>query len=129
MQFQMTRHLAVAVFCWCPLGAKAGSIVDANDLAKQSIQTIMKEQRIPGLQIAVVNHDRQTVVSGDDVELNTLGEAAARQGIGQTILKSRYPFSLAPEMLRVAVNAEFGEWSQRLADGDSVVFIPPVAGG
>jgi molybdopterin-guanine dinucleotide biosynthesis protein A len=44
-------------------------------------------------------------------------------------LKSRYPFSLAPEMLRVAVNAEFGEWSQRLADGDCVVFIPPVAGG
>ena len=44
-------------------------------------------------------------------------------------LKSRYPFSLAPEMLRVAVNAEFSEWSQRLADGDSVVFIPPVAGG
>ena len=44
-------------------------------------------------------------------------------------LRSRYPFSLAPEMLRVAVNAEFGEWSQRLADGDSVVFIPPVAGG
>jgi molybdopterin-guanine dinucleotide biosynthesis protein A len=44
-------------------------------------------------------------------------------------LKSRYPFSLAPEMLRVAVNAEFGEWSQRLVDGDSVVFIPPVAGG
>jgi len=44
-------------------------------------------------------------------------------------LKARYPFSLAPEMLRVAINAEFGEWSQRLADGDSVVFIPPVAGG
>ena len=44
-------------------------------------------------------------------------------------LKSRHPFSLAPEMLRVAVNAEFGEWSDALADGDSVVFIPPVAGG
>jgi molybdopterin-guanine dinucleotide biosynthesis protein A len=44
-------------------------------------------------------------------------------------LKSRHPFSLAPEMLRVAVNAEFGEWSQPLSDGDSVVFIPPVAGG
>jgi molybdopterin converting factor small subunit len=27
------------------------------------------------------------------------------------------------------VNAEFGEWTQALADGDSVVFIPPVAGG
>ena len=44
-------------------------------------------------------------------------------------LQARYPFSLAPEMLRVAVNAEFGEWSQPLADGDSIVFIPPVAGG
>jgi molybdopterin-guanine dinucleotide biosynthesis protein A len=44
-------------------------------------------------------------------------------------LRKRYPFSLAPEMLRVAVNTEFGEWSQQLADGDAVVFIPPVAGG
>ncbi|MGH8136935.1 MAG: NTP transferase domain-containing protein [Steroidobacteraceae bacterium] len=44
-------------------------------------------------------------------------------------LKLRYPFSLAPEMLRVAVNSEFGEWANPLADGDAVVFIPPVAGG
>jgi molybdenum cofactor guanylyltransferase len=44
-------------------------------------------------------------------------------------LRKRYPFSLAPEMLRVAVNTEFGEWSQPLSDGDAVVFIPPVAGG
>ncbi|MGH8211463.1 MAG: NTP transferase domain-containing protein [Steroidobacteraceae bacterium] len=44
-------------------------------------------------------------------------------------LKARHPFSLAPEMLRVAVNAEFGDWTQTLADGDAVVFIPPVAGG
>jgi molybdopterin-guanine dinucleotide biosynthesis protein A len=44
-------------------------------------------------------------------------------------LKERYPFSLAPEMLRVAVNSEFGDWNQRLQAGDSVVFIPPVAGG
>jgi molybdenum cofactor guanylyltransferase len=44
-------------------------------------------------------------------------------------LEGRYPFSLAPEMLRVAVNSEFGDWGQPLRDGDSVVFIPPVAGG
>ncbi len=44
-------------------------------------------------------------------------------------LKTRYPFTLPPELLRVAVNAEFGDWSQPLADGDTVVFIPPVAGG
>ncbi|MGH8226677.1 MAG: NTP transferase domain-containing protein [Steroidobacteraceae bacterium] len=44
-------------------------------------------------------------------------------------LRKRHPFSLAPDMLRVAVNAEFGEWSQPLGEGDAVVFIPPVAGG
>jgi molybdenum cofactor guanylyltransferase len=44
-------------------------------------------------------------------------------------LRKRYPFSLAPEMLRVAVNTEFGDWAQPLSDGDAVVFIPPVAGG
>ena len=44
-------------------------------------------------------------------------------------LRERHPFSLAPEMLRVAVNSEFSDWEQRLNAGDSVVFIPPVAGG
>lgn len=31
--------------------------------------------------------------------------------------------------LKVAVNDEFGDWQAPLADGDAVVFIPPVAGG
>ena len=44
-------------------------------------------------------------------------------------LRARYPFTLPPEMLRVAVNTEFGDWSQPLNPGDAVVFIPPVAGG
>ncbi len=44
-------------------------------------------------------------------------------------LRTKYPFTLPAEMLRVAVNAEFGEWSQPLKAGDAVVFIPPVAGG
>jgi molybdopterin-guanine dinucleotide biosynthesis protein A len=44
-------------------------------------------------------------------------------------LQHRHPFTLPPELLRVAVNAEFAEWSAPLADGDTVVFIPPVAGG
>jgi molybdopterin converting factor small subunit len=44
-------------------------------------------------------------------------------------LAARYPFTLPADMLRVAVNAEFGEWTQPLKAGDAVVFIPPVAGG
>ena len=44
-------------------------------------------------------------------------------------LAQRYPFSLAPAALRVAINTEFREWTAPLANGDAVVFIPPVAGG
>ena len=44
-------------------------------------------------------------------------------------LAGRYPFSLGADVLRVAINSEFGEWSAPLKDGDAVVFIPPVAGG
>jgi molybdopterin converting factor subunit 1 len=44
-------------------------------------------------------------------------------------LAARHDFGLPRAMLRVAVNDEFAEWSQRLAAGDRVVFIPPVAGG
>jgi len=44
-------------------------------------------------------------------------------------LAPRYRFTLPPEMLRVAVNAEFSDWSTPLREGDAVVFIPPVAGG
>ena len=44
-------------------------------------------------------------------------------------LQAKYPFRLAPEQLKVAINADFGDWSAPLEDGDTVVFIPPVAGG
>jgi len=44
-------------------------------------------------------------------------------------LKARYGFTLSREQLKVAVNSEFAAWSHKLAAGDSVVFIPPVAGG
>ena len=44
-------------------------------------------------------------------------------------LARRYPFTLPAELLRVAINAEFADWAQPLAEGDAVVFLPPVAGG
>jgi molybdopterin converting factor subunit 1 len=44
-------------------------------------------------------------------------------------LARRHGFSLPQAQLKVAVNAEFSDWSRPLADGDEVVFIPPVAGG
>ena len=44
-------------------------------------------------------------------------------------LAVRYGFTLGSESLKVAINTEFAEWSAPLAAGDTVVFIPPVAGG
>lgn len=44
-------------------------------------------------------------------------------------LRARHGFTIPAEVLRVAVNGEFGEWSQTLGANDEVVFIPPVAGG
>ena len=38
-------------------------------------------------------------------------------------------FTFAPERLRVAVNGRFAGWDDALADGDEVVFLPPVSGG
>lgn len=44
-------------------------------------------------------------------------------------LAARHGFRLPVSQLKVAVNAAFSDWNQALADGDEVVFIPPVAGG
>lgn len=41
----------------------------------------------------------------------------------------RHGFTLPRAMLKVAVNAAFAEWNQKLRDRDTVVFVPPVAGG
>lgn len=44
-------------------------------------------------------------------------------------LQSRHPFKLAPQQLKVAINSEFADWNTSLREGDTIVFIPPVAGG
>ena len=43
--------------------------------------------------------------------------------------KAKYNLTLAPALVRFAVNGEFVPDTYRLKDGDEVVFIPPVAGG
>ena len=43
-------------------------------------------------------------------------------------LEKRHGFPRLPS-LKVAINDEFRDWQTALADGDSIVFIPPVAGG
>ena len=54
---------------------------------------------------------------------------ASTPGELYTELQSRYPFQLAPSQLKVAVNTDFRDWNSPLSAGDTVVLIPPVAGG
>lgn len=44
-------------------------------------------------------------------------------------LSQKHRFSRPQAELRVAVNDYFAKWTDQIYDGDSVVFITPVAGG
>lgn len=125
----------------CPrrflLSADAQLIDEPNPAALDNVNTA-DEYRLAMTALpaeAAVNLKRLTVQyyallreqAGRREEALVSGAATPRELYAE--LSQRYPFTLAPEVLRVAVNAEFREWSAPLADGDQVVFIPPVAGG
>jgi molybdopterin converting factor small subunit len=44
-------------------------------------------------------------------------------------LRQAHGFRLHADQLRVVVNETFSDWDTPLNTGDTVVFIPPVAGG
>jgi len=44
-------------------------------------------------------------------------------------LNKKYNFDFNEEDLKVAVNEEYSDFSTQLKDNDTIVFIPPVAGG
>jgi molybdopterin converting factor subunit 1 len=65
--------------------------------------------------------------AGQDVEaLHTRAETA-----GELYAEIAAAHGFADPMARckVAVNDELADWNTRLADGDTVLFFPPVAGG
>ncbi len=49
--------------------------------------------------------------------------------VGDLYLELAPRLGLAPSMVRAAVNGEFVDDAHPLAEGDEVVFVPPVAGG
>jgi molybdopterin converting factor subunit 1 len=62
-------------------------------------------------------------------QAETVETVAETPGALYAELAARHGFRLSQAQLRVAVNTTFADWSRPLADGDEVVFIPPVAGG
>jgi len=59
----------------------------------------------------------------------TVDTTAATPAALYAELAARHGFRLPASQLKVAVNAAFSDWERKLADGDEIVFIPPVAGG
>ena len=66
--------------------------------------------------------------AGTDCELVDLAGATVEDVYRE--LRERHP-ALEPNiaLIRPARNQDFSEWSERVADGDEVAFIPPVSGG
>jgi molybdopterin synthase catalytic subunit len=66
--------------------------------------------------------------AGTDLELVDL--AGSTVADVYRALRERHP-ALEPDLglIRPARNQEFAEWSEAVADGDEVAFIPPVSGG
>lgn len=62
-----------------------------------------------------------------DEEQCTTGAASVAELYDE--LRERHGFRLPRNMLRAAINAEFSAWDAPLHEGDTIVFIPPVAGG
>ena len=90
------------------------------------------------LQQGLITEDQlKKAIAAQNQEQGRIGEIFVKLGIikeedmiaalGE--LQARHPFRLQKEQLRVAVNTEFCDWQAPLNSGDTVVFIPPVAGG
>ena len=63
------------------------------------------------------------------VNTETVSTTAATAGDLFAELDGRYGFGLPAASFRVAINGDYSAWDRPLTDGDTVVFIQPVAGG
>ncbi|MEX2015650.1 MAG: MoaD/ThiS family protein [Candidatus Hydrogenedentales bacterium] len=85
----------------------------------------MSEQRKKSLKVQYFAVLREQ--AGQDEEQVETEANAPWELFGE--LRARHGFTLDPDNLKVVVNDQFESWTHKLADGDTVVFIPPVAGG
>ncbi len=62
--------------------------------------------------------------SGEQIEVESGNAVSVFE-----VLQKKHDFSMSRTHVRLAVNDAFVDWETPLSDGDSIVFIPPVAGG
>ena len=71
--------------------AQAGAMAAVSSDPERLRQCIEESGRT-SIEVSVINHPRQAVVSGRPSDLDALATIANRQGISLTVLKSRYPY-------------------------------------
>lgn len=109
-----------------PTDLRALDNVNTPDEYQDAVRTFGSEVSAP-MQLKIQYFALMREQAGRSDE--TVETAASTPADLYTELKARYGFTLSREQLKVAVNSEFSSWSRKLAAGDAVVFIPPVAGG
>ncbi len=109
-----------------PSDRRALDNINTPDEYQDAIRSFGAEAPVP-MQLKIQYYALMREQAGRSDE--TLETAAATPADLYAELKARYGFTLSREQLKVAVNSEFASWSRKLAAGDAVVFIPPVAGG
>jgi molybdopterin-guanine dinucleotide biosynthesis protein A len=109
-----------------PLRAEALDNVNSTTDYWTSMQTLSPEA-LPSRSVRVQYFALLREQAGRSEETLTTAARTPAELYGE--LQTRYGFTLPIDMLKVAVNTEFGDWNQPLQNHDSIVFIPPVAGG
>ena len=103
----------------------AESVSAATLLSASSATSMMSTATAKGLRIEYFAVLREQAGRREEV-LDSHAHTAAEL---YEELRARHGFHLSRAQLKVAVNAEFSDWNAALKHGDTVVFIPPVAGG
>jgi molybdopterin-guanine dinucleotide biosynthesis protein A len=132
---KLAAHLAAGRNCPRKflIHADTHLLIQPNPRALDNVNTVdeyasaMSSLNVPTLEIKVQYYALLREQAGRSDETLTTRARTPRELYIE--LAARYPFTLPADRLRVAVNAEFGDWTQPLKSGDAVVFIPPVAGG
>jgi molybdenum cofactor guanylyltransferase len=110
-----------------PLDARALDNVNTPEEYAQALELLDSSVQAAPMELKIQYYAVMREQAGRSEE--TIETSAATPADLYSELQARYGFTLSREHLKVAVNSEFAAWSRKLAAGDAVVFIPPVAGG
>jgi len=110
-----------------PLDARALDNINTPEEYGEALSSLRQGEAPARMRLNVQYFALMREQAGLSQEAVETGAATPAALFGE--LSARHRFTLERDQLKVAINGEFGSWTQALRDGDSVVFIPPVAGG